>query len=296
MILVVPRWGVAIHSVLLTLSMGMDQTRLQAQIVSCAILLWASLPGAGYRAVGVAHLVALWFFAGLHKLLSVDHYAGSGLVGDGLRAFFYGNQVSPSGLIVFLSIAGAVLEIALAVCVLFLRTRRIGYLLVVLLHFVVLAVLVRAEFNSSVWARYVAVVCSAFVLFWGNRQPITQFGRQVPAWAWMVAAFLLVSPIGFYFERMDAYLAHCLYSTDKPRGILIRPNEPGGTSGTPTLLNEVAKFTLNVAILPVHRLFEMYVRVSETTQTGDLLYIEDCRPGATLRGRDKRLFRLHKSR
>jgi hypothetical protein len=47
-----------------------DQTRLQPEIVSLIFLLWGTLPDPNLKTLARAHLIALWCFAGLNKLLS----------------------------------------------------------------------------------------------------------------------------------------------------------------------------------------------------------------------------------
>jgi hypothetical protein len=61
-----PRAGIAAHLAVLALAIVMDETRLQPQVLSLALLMLATLPGSGARFVGLAHLVALWLWSGVH--------------------------------------------------------------------------------------------------------------------------------------------------------------------------------------------------------------------------------------
>jgi hypothetical protein len=77
-VLFAPRRGVVLHSVLLIYAMLIDQTRMQPEIVSLAFLMWGTLPNPNLQAVGRAHVVALWLWAGLNKLLSSGFLRGTG--------------------------------------------------------------------------------------------------------------------------------------------------------------------------------------------------------------------------
>jgi hypothetical protein len=66
-----PRLGASLHALLLALAMVADQTRLQPQLLSMALLVWATSSSRSARVVGALHLIALWFWSGLGKLTSV---------------------------------------------------------------------------------------------------------------------------------------------------------------------------------------------------------------------------------
>jgi hypothetical protein len=76
--LAMPRLGSTVVTLVFAYGMATDQTRMQLEFFSLPLLLWGSLPSAGARLVGRVSLISLWFFAGLHKLLSPDflHDAG----------------------------------------------------------------------------------------------------------------------------------------------------------------------------------------------------------------------------
>ena len=79
--LVAPRPGSMVITLVFAYGMATDQTRMQPEFFSLPLLLWGSLPSASARLVGRASLFSLWFFAGLHKMLSPDY------LHDGVRGW-----------------------------------------------------------------------------------------------------------------------------------------------------------------------------------------------------------------
>src|SRR5215203_4680911 len=69
-ILIAPVPGFVLHVLLLIFGVAIDQTRLQPEVVSLAFLIWGTLPGSTGKAFARAHLVSMWFFAGVNKLFS----------------------------------------------------------------------------------------------------------------------------------------------------------------------------------------------------------------------------------
>ncbi|MGE0375205.1 MAG: hypothetical protein AB7Q45_07285 [Planctomycetaceae bacterium] len=70
-VLFAPRVGILCHIAFIVLSMMMDQTRMQPYVISMALLMVGTLPIKWAHSMVCMHLVALWFYAGLHKLISV---------------------------------------------------------------------------------------------------------------------------------------------------------------------------------------------------------------------------------
>jgi hypothetical protein len=291
--LVVPRWGILCHAVLLVLSFGMDQSRLLPQVISCGILLLSTLPSPTLRTIGWTHLVAMWFFAGIHKLLSSAYYDGSPTLRWALEDLFFGGHGAPKTLVVTLGVGGAVLEMCIASLTLFRRTRRLACIVACLLHAGVLLALVRNGWNQSVWSWNVAVVAAVFALLWHREDSVRQAWGRISLRARAVVLFLLLSPLGFYIECMDAYLAHCLYAQNVPRGIIVRQDK---TESRSIGLSQQVKAATGTDLPPEHRLYEAYVRRSQTTRPGDYLLILDPRLGAKARGRDQRLLYFNEQR
>ncbi|MEO1996110.1 MAG: hypothetical protein ABGZ17_12630, partial [Planctomycetaceae bacterium] len=73
---IAPRTGLVAHTVLIVWAMSLDQMRMQPPIISHVFLLWSTLPGRSAATIGRAHLLALWFYAGAYKLLSLDYWEG----------------------------------------------------------------------------------------------------------------------------------------------------------------------------------------------------------------------------
>ena len=71
-----PRLGLLAHTCLLIVAAAQDQMRLQPEFISLTILLWGTLPSRGAQLTARVHLIALWFFAGLHKLTSPGFATG----------------------------------------------------------------------------------------------------------------------------------------------------------------------------------------------------------------------------
>jgi len=294
-VLLAPRWGVLLHTLLLVFSLGMDQLRIQPQIVCCCILLWATLPSSSLQTIGRAYLVALWFYSGFHKLLSPSFYEGMWVVSRFLKDLAYATATPPGELVTTLSVLAAVTEIVLAVMVLVPRTRQAASVLAFLLHGVILGLLVQVDFNSAVWAWNVASAFAGFALVWNWRQtPVGTF-KALSAPARVVVVVVLLSPLGYYGEFIDAHLSHCLYSRNKPHGYVFPPEKGDPGAFYTSISEEVLKAT-NSPLPPAHRLLEAYFLRSRKTSPGDFLYIRDRRLGADLRGRSDRWLQLNETR
>lgn len=70
-----PLTGLSLHTAVVLYSILVDQTRLQPEIVSLVILMWGSLAFRSLKILARAHLVSLWFFVGLNKVLSSGYRA-----------------------------------------------------------------------------------------------------------------------------------------------------------------------------------------------------------------------------
>jgi hypothetical protein len=146
-ILIHGRIGVIAHTVLLAGAMFSDQMRLQPEFLSQAILLWGTLPIRGARAACRAHLIALWFYAGLNKLTCPLYYSGDArwLVG----AFFpQASEMVSSTVGVVIALA----EISLAVCAVLPRLRLLAVGLAYALHLgIVVTLAFGLNWDAAVW-------------------------------------------------------------------------------------------------------------------------------------------------
>ncbi|HEY2827957.1 MAG TPA: hypothetical protein VGJ04_10185, partial [Pirellulales bacterium] len=78
-ILIFPRAGLATLGTLLVLGVLLDRTRLQPHYVLVFLML-GTLPGVNTQLLGRANLIALWFWAGFHKLI-IDFIKPDGMAG-----------------------------------------------------------------------------------------------------------------------------------------------------------------------------------------------------------------------
>ena len=263
--LMAPRLGVAIHAVALGLAMVLDQSRMQPECVSLALLMVGTLDSSTCALIARAHLVALWSFAGFHKLVSARYYLGtvprmfSGLVGLG----------SPWPLVFDLVRAGiALAEMGLGVLAAAPRTRRVAAVGACAVHLSIAAYLaLRARVNAAVWPWNVALALSGVHFLWGWRSSPAEDLRAATRWARLAVAGILLSPVGFYAGYVDAYLAHCLYSRNVPRASIV------STDGISRRIDAYA--AVGVPLPPTHRLFLAYF--ARAGRPGERLIVEDSR-------------------
>jgi len=272
LVLVVPRWGIILHLLLLAVAMLLDQTRMQPEVISLALLMLGTLHPPAPQLIARLHLVALWFFAGFHKLVSPDYYTGT--VPRFMSRFV--GEADPWPVICNLLRGGvASFELSLAVLAIVSRTRRLCAVLACLLHVgILLQLIVRQQWNPAVWPWNFALALAGFALIWPWQESAIQ-GWRGATWPTRLAVlFILFSPIGYYFGCLDAYLAHCVYSNNTPRAVIVTSD---GQHQPIYFLP-----TLNVPFPPTHRLFEAYF--AQVGRPGDRLSISDPRWWAKLNG------------
>jgi hypothetical protein len=214
LILVRPVAGVLVHAAVLLVAFLLDQTRLQPEFVSLAIILFGTTSLAFARVVAKVHLIAVWFWAGVNKALSM------GFMSESAQWLFDSSPVSPEfsrpyfGWIIIAS------EVSIALCLLVPRLRRAGVVLAVALHALTLLTLVGVGWNESVWPWNVALAMAATAFFW---RP----AGEPHEWRGVSLAILLIFgllPIGFYGGYVDAYIAHNLYTSNTARAEVCRPD------------------------------------------------------------------------
>lgn len=263
-VLVVPLPGLVIHSLLLTYAIASDQTRLQPEIISLLILMWGTLESYGLKMIARGHLIALWFFAGFNKLISSGYWTG--------LSFAHPLSASRVALLPFV-------EIALGVLTLLRRTRKIAIVLAFVLHIgIFMMVAVRLNRNSAIWFWNVGLAFAAIALLYPWNESFISSVRKLHPVPAVLVLLILVSPIGFYFGIVDAYLAHNLYSRNVPYAVWHT------TAGERKSLHTVKP--LNVPLPPEHRLFESSFQ--QLCSTGDYLLIHDPRWWARARGYERR--------
>lgn len=260
-----PLTGLSLHTAVVVYSILIDQTRLQPEIVSLVILMWGSLAFTSLKTLARAHLVSLWFYVGLNKLLS-----------SGYRANFkFSRHPFSSSRALMIT----VVEILIGVLICIPRTRKIAALLAFALHLGIVGMLVRDNGNSAVWAWNIGVAFAAVALFYSWKNSAVRALRDSSAWTIAGALIILTSPLGFYLGLGDPYLAHNLYSKNTPVAVWYRAD--GTSEGIQTW------HAFNVPVPPEHRLFEQYF--NELCGPGDYLVIQDPRYWAALRGYSERV-------
>jgi hypothetical protein len=270
-----PLRGVLVHTVLLGYAMLVDQTRLQPEFVSLAFLLWGSLPYRQAQHVARAHLISMWIFSGLNKLLSPAFFTGSaqwmllGLLSrppQPLRDSF--------AYVVILS------EASIGLLSLMPSTRPAAAVLALWVHANILLILspLAHGWNQAVWPWNVALGLSGFFLIKPWRDTLAKGFSQCSIPTKIVVAALCIFPAGFYFLVSDAYLSHNLYSDNTPREFWCN------AAGVCSVGRQAASAwrAFNVPMPPEHRLYSQYFRA--TCQPGERLVIEDSRAWAYRQG------------
>jgi hypothetical protein len=255
-----PLIGCVAHSVVLLYALLADQVRLQPEFVSLALLLWGTLPNPGAQLVARAHLVALWLFAGLNKLLSPAFLDGTAQwIVQGVVAQPPAWLLTSSGYLIALG------ELALGLLAVFPRTRRLVGVGALALHAGILFTLspLGHNWNQAVWPWNVALAGAGFALIVPWRDTLWLGLRRSPLALRLLCALILLSPLGFYVGLTDAYLAHNLYSanTSTASGARVSP--------------DATWYLFNVPFPPEHRLYRQLF--AQTCQTGDTLLVYDQR-------------------
>ena len=247
---VVPRVAGVAFCVAYVLAVLGDQTRLQPELVSLAVLMTA--PSFGPAGVSLArwHLTTLWLWAGLHKVLSLGWAGGSALA--------IAEYMDAPGARLVVAFVVPTLEIGLGVASGFRRAWPVVRWLAVALHVGILLTLspVFGDWNSAVWAWNAGLAVVGFALF----SPTTDEAYASRTWA--AAGVLALYPALFYVGVTDAYLAHHLYSGNAASAVVC---DARGVCGRA----EFDTSDLNVPLPPEPRLYRQW-------------FDERCEPGASI--------------
>ena len=271
-----PIVGLPLYAVALAVAIIGDQTRMQPHMLSMLFLACGTLGRPEGTVIARASLVALWFFAGVHKLTSPDFFSHTApwlLAGIAPGA--------PLAWSITLGIAIGAVEIALAVGSLIPRARPATAAAAFAFHAATLLTLspLGMDWNREVWPWNAALAAAgpALVLPW--RGPgLGAAWSEAARWGRAAAVALLIVPVGFWFGVVDPLLAHCLYSENVPRAFVCTP-----FSRTDI---RVICDRFGVQVPPAHRHFEPLFR--GVGRAGEWLEIEDPRWIARLRGRETR--------
>ncbi len=253
-----PRTGLIAHTLLLAYAMLTDQTRLQPEFISLAILLWGTLNNPTAKTIARTHLIAMWTWAGVNKLLSPAFIASTGPAM--MRPLF---GFMPEWLIENGGIIIALTEIVLGLMVILPITRRPAAMLAFALHTgIFLTLAFGLKYNSAVWGWNVALAFAGFYFVWNWRESPFAVVRGAHPVLVGVIVLMLISPIGFYVGVFDAYLSYNLYSSNTADAYA--RISPG-----------ISMRELNVPFPPEHRLYEQFFRI--TCEPGDIMTIRDSR-------------------
>lgn len=272
-----PTVGVPAHAVLLGYAMLVDQTRLQPEFISLALLLWGCLPSHRATMLARAHLISLWIFSGLNKLLSPGFMSGTAQWM--LSAYL---QSPPVWLRDNVGFVVVIAEMSLGVLAIFPRTRKAVGILACIVHLNILLVLSPwgHDWNEVVWPWNVALAVAGLCLIapWreGLPESIRRSGRSVG----VGLVGLMVLPAGFYLLVVDAYVAHNLYTSNTPQAMVCDARNRCDTGG----LTGASWQAFNVPLPPEHRIFR--ASFAQTCRQGDRLVVTDSRVVARWLGRD----------
>ena len=262
-VLIDPLRGFVLHLGLMVFACLMDQYRMQPQFLANAALMLATL---GLRGQFVCYwfLAAMWFWAGLHKLLSPDWFThGSYRL---LAKANFGRDESLAMQHSFATIV-AMSEMGLGIVALLrVRLAAIGCLA---LHLGIVAMLIVINWNFSVipWNLGTAIV--GFWVLWTFRdrdESGKPQSKRFPAFQTVVASALFVLPIGFYFGVFDHGYANVLYSDSLPRGLITSPDKLEKIRGWDAI---------HVPFPSERRLLRQYFEC--VASSGDKLHIRDPR-------------------
>ena len=271
LVLALPRIGITLYVVALTISILMDQTRFQAYAISMALLMVGTLPVRWLELLAAVHLVALWFFAGFHKIISW-------LVNGYVTATYFWLDIIPSlpdPVPQILSLFMMFSELTIGVLAFRAQSRKLAAILGLMLHAAILFCLILRGTNPAIWSWQVPLALGGFVYMWrwntSFRKSLSTENQLVRA----VVIFVLVSPLGFYFGIMDAHPSYCLYSDNRVAGFIIHEDGSKTKIGVPAL---------NTVIPPEPRLYKQYFQ--KVGHPGEMLILLDKRWWMQFRGMD----------
>ena len=250
-----PRGGVIAHAVVLAASCLWDQHRLQPQVLSLAVMMFATQwPAALWLAS--KYLAAMWLWAGVHKLLSEEWF------GYGSWLYLQESGLAADAWHVPFAALVAGFELGLGVLALFAPRRAAVWCIVLHLGVLLSVSPLLRNHNPSVWPWNLA---TALVGAWILRQELP------PTNTWMhylAIAVLLIVPAGFYADLVNPHLAFVLYSGNLPRALHTAPGSTKRLDGWTGLA------------VPFPDSPWLFLKVFElTASAGDKLFIGDPRWG-----------------
>jgi hypothetical protein len=277
-ILIFPRAGLATLGTLLVLGVLLDRTRLQPHYVLVFLML-GTLPGVNTQLLGRANLIALWFWAGFHKLI-IDFIKPDGMAGfrsdvipNDLARFFPSTQYSwnTHDLGVAMGWMIASTEVLLAVLCFVPRARWVVAITAICAHGTILVWnCLGPHCNLVGWN--IALGLAGFVLIVPWREARWATWLRCNLFTKVFSILLLVSPAFYYVNGIAAYLSYCIYVPNNPFAILFRPGEE------PKSVTFIGYEVINFPLSPAQSILEAYF--NKIRQPGDVMVIHDPRPWA----------------
>lgn len=212
--IVLPRIGSVAHALVLLVAMAADTTRVQPSVYTLAAIMVGASFGARGWVFARVFLGAMYFYAGLNKLLSPGWFTGTA------PWLLTALTKTPSA---FVSkwfpwaIGGG--EALLGVLVFVPRARRLAAMGAVFMHAGILYDLGPwgHKWNESVWPWNIALALLAPLLLWPwHRETVRETVDRSHRAALVASAWLIVAPLFWYVGLWPAYFSHHLYSEDLP--------------------------------------------------------------------------------
>ena len=219
-----PKRGFPIQILFTTMAIVCDQFRLQPQFLHVLVLMWGTFSMTGLN-VARWSLASLWFWAGLHKLLSVHWFGHSSFWI--LRSMGFDEELTWSLHWPFAFFVG-MSELVLGLLAIFnLRVAAFGC---IALHSSIFLLMLGIQWNYSVLPWNLATAVVGFWVLWTQRHEadssLTPNRHRPSSFAYLpIAAILFLVPVGFYWGWTDRVFASVLYSDNLPKGIITRESD-----------------------------------------------------------------------
>ncbi|MCA1607240.1 MAG: hypothetical protein LC775_17645, partial [Acidobacteria bacterium] len=148
-----PLAGLILHTIVILYSILIDQTRLQPEIVSMVILMWGSLCWESLKLIARSHLISLWFFAGVNKMLSAGY----------LNSISLAHPRSSSRVVLL-----PLIELSLGILALVPRSRKFAAALAFALHIAIFVAVspIRSRWGVPILFWNLALAAAGFALIW----------------------------------------------------------------------------------------------------------------------------------
>jgi len=198
-----------------------DQSRLQPWFVEYGLIFLAiTIPQKSTKALNATRLViaAIYFWSGVHKMNT--YFAGTvfRLLISPLRDASIAVTIQPLGRIV------PFIEMAMGVCLLIPKTRRLAVIAIIAMHALLLSILGpwALNWNRVVWPWNLVMMLLVPCLFWKTDVPFQELLLPRRDWLSIVLfVFVVVLPAFSLVGLWDANPSFALYSGDSLTGSVV---------------------------------------------------------------------------